>query len=594
MEIQERMSLLRKEMEKAGIDAYIVFTADPHLSEYVGPHDAFRKYLSGFTGSAGTLLALRKEAFLWTDGRYFLQAQRQLEGTGISLMRMGEAGVPSLEEYLEKNLKRKMVLGFDGRTVSLAGGKRLAETAGRNKASISDVDLSQSVWKEGRPAAPENPAWILEEKYAGESRRSKIRRVRQDMKEAGASWQLLCSLDDIAWLLNVRGDDIPCNPVVSSYALVGRRGKVRLYADGKKFSRPVQKELSACVEILPTAQVYEDIRRLRGKIMMDPERANYRLYRLARQAVLRENPETGMKAVKNEAEIRGMEQAHLWDGIALTKFIYWLKKTIREREVTEYEACAKLERLRRENPACLELSFESIGAYNANAAMMHYAPKPEGSASMRSEGLFLIDSGGQYREGTTDVTRTISLGEIPEEWKKYYTLVLKGYLDLAMAKFLHGCTGINLDILARRPLWNLGIDYKCGTGHGVGSCLSVHEAPNSFRWRSRREDGKEPAFEAGMVTSDEPGIYLEGELGIRIESLLLCVEGKTNEYGTFMEFRTLTMAPMDRSAIDPQYLDEEELSFLNRYQREVYEKLKDSLDQEEREWLQRETSPIRR
>ncbi|MBQ1506695.1 MAG: aminopeptidase P family protein [Erysipelotrichales bacterium] len=591
----KRVDLLRESMKSRGMDFYLIPTGDYHMSEYASEYFGFRKWLSGFTGSAGTMLVTSGQAYLWTDGRYFIQAQRQLEGSGIVLMRTGDAGVPDLDQFLKKELKKGQTLGFDGKCVSLREGELYQKIAEENGAFIDyDHDLSKDIWTDGRPELPEDPAWSLDVKWAGESRESKVKRVFEKLKELGADAQVLTSLDDIAWLLNVRGNDVPNNPVVLSYALL-EGGNVKWYVKDSKVSAELRDTLKGLAEVCPYGQIYEDVKHLTGTVQIDPGKVNFALYRHVKgKVLLAENPELMMKAVKNDTEIKNLKKAHLYDGVALTKFIYWLKKTIREREITEWDATEKLEELRRAHPHCLDLSFPSIGAYNANAAMMHYSASKENAAVLHPEGMYLIDSGGQYYEGTTDVTRTIILGRIPAEWKRNYSLVLKGHLRLAMAKFLYGCRGTSLDILTRGPLWDLGIDYKCGTGHGVGYLLNVHEAPNGFRWRIVPERNDSCVLEANMVTTDEPGVYIEGSHGIRIENELVSRNLEKNEYGQFMGFEIITLAPIDRKGIDPKYLSDAELNFLNRYHAAVYRKLERYMTKEERAWLKKETAPLKR
>ena len=590
-----RIKALQTCMKEHGIQAYIIPTGDDHMSEYAPDHYGFRKWLSGFTGSAGTLLVTQDTAYLWTDGRYFIQAEKQLEGSGVVLMRQGNAGVPDLNDFIRDYLKTDFVLGFDGTCVSTSDGMRYEYIASQKGAHIVyDTDFSKSVWTIDRPALPDSQAWILDVKWAGESRESKVKRVFEALRSQGADAQVLTSLDDIAWLLNIRANDVPNNPVLLSFVIL-KEGKVYLFADEKKVPQDVREELGDLVTVLPYEDVYEEVKKLTGTVFADFSKVNYALYRMIRTNIIAgENPELKMKAVKNDTEIRNLKKAHLYDGIALTKFIYWLKKTVKEKEITEFDATEKLEELRRECPHLLDLSFPSIGAYNENAAMMHYSASKDHAAALRPEGMYLIDSGGQYYEGTTDVTRTVILGKIPAAWKRDYSLVLKGHLRLAMAKFLYGCRGITLDILTRGPLWDRGIDYRSGTGHGVGYLLNVHEAPNGFRWKIVPERYDSCVLEAGMVTTDEPGVYIEGSHGIRIENELVCRKREENEYGQFMDFEIITLAPIDRKGINPKYLTDEELTFLNRYHAAVYRKLEKYLTKEEKAWLKKETAPIQR
>lgn len=587
MKIPEKLKKIRTEMEREGVDVYLIPTADYHLSEYVGEYFQTRKFMSGFTGSAGTLVITKKEAVLFTDGRYFAQAESELCGSGIGLMRIGMEGVPELKEYIDSKMDSGKYLGFDGRMISMKDGSEY-----ESKYKIrSDIDLTDRIW-ENRPPLACTKAWILEERYAGEAASSKLNRLREKMKQEDAQYHLIASLDDIAWLFNIRGNDVENNPVILSYALVGMEDAV-LFANPEKFDSRMREYFSQNkITLKPYEEVYSYLGKIlqNKNILLDNRRTNYSLYRCAAEnckCVFRENPTVLMKAVKNETEIENERNAHIKDGVAVTKFIYWLKKNIGQTQITEFTAAEKLEEFRRMQEGYLEPSFETISAYNANAAMMHYSPHKKESAVLKQEGILLVDSGGQYYEGTTDVTRTIRLGEVCDELKKHYTAVVRGMLNLANAKFLHGCIGQNLDILARGPVWELGIDYRCGTGHGVGYLLNVHEAPNGFRWK--RVPGREEpcVLEAGMITSDEPGIYLEGKYGIRIENEIVVREAEKNEYGQFLSFETLTVVPIDLELIDFSYMNQEDKKRLEQYEKFVYEKIGKYLDLEEKQWFQK-------
>ena len=414
------------------------------------------------------------------------------------------------------------------------------------------------------------------------------------MQDNKAKYQLVTALDEIAWLLNLRGNDIEDTPVFLAYALIGMK-KVELYLDLNKIDQEVKKALKSLVNFHSYEDIYSDLRKVTGKVMYDPKKVNYRLSNLlGMKGLASEDPEILMKAIKNPVELENLRHAHILDGVALTKFIYWLKNIVQEKEVTEFEATEYLDQLRLNNPNCLGLSFGTIGAYNSNAAMMHYTATKENTATLRPEGIFLVDSGGQYYQGTTDVTRTIVLGKISNEVKRDFTLTLKGNIRLSKAKFLEGCRGVNLDILARGSLWDLGIDYKCGTGHGVGYLSGVHEAPNGFRWKIVPERNDSCILEPGMVTTIEPGVYTEGSHGIRIENELICQKALENEYGQFLDFETITFAPIDVEAILPELLSDDELKFLNDYHAEVYRKLSGYLTKEEKTWLKKVTEKIGR
>lgn len=600
--IKSRLSQIREIMKMENVDIYVVFTGDYHMSEYAGAYFGEREYLSGFTGSAGTLVIKQKEAALFTDGRYFVQAEMQLAGSGITLMRMGCKGVPSLTEYIENALDTGRTIGFDGRTCDAQTGLELKEIAQSKKGTLNcDFYPVFRLWND-RPAFPVSKAYELDESYCGESRREKIKRVREKMKKRGADSHVIASLDDICWLLNIRGADVECNPVIMAYVMITEQ-EVFLYTQQNRFEEELKKKLeSDGVTIKPYDTVYDEIEKLqKDSILLDPKRINIKLYESVPQTVLKiemENPSVLMKAVKNETELTNLKQIHIQDGLAVTKFMFWLKKTMKEyREgqdwnVTEVTAAEYLDTLRSRIPGFLELSFDTISAYNANAAMMHYHAQKETAATLYPEGMLLVDSGGQYFQGTTDVTRTFALGEVTAKMKKHFTLTLKGMLNLTHAHFLKGCTGFNLDILARAPLWDEGIDYRCGTGHGIGYLLNVHESPNGFRWKHNPGKNDLCVLEEGMVTSNEPGVYIDGEYGIRIENEIVCVKDYENEYGTFLKFDTLTYVPIDLDLVDSQYLEEKDIERLNAYHAEVYRQLAPYLTGEELEFLKEYTRKI--
>ena len=594
-EISERLAALRKVMAEKAVDYYMIPTADFHGSEYVSDYFKVREYFSGFTGSAGTLLVWQEGAALWTDGRYFIQAARELEGSGIDLMKMREENVPTLEQYLVEHMTEGMTLGFDGRVVSASEGLSFEKKLASKKVVLRyDGDLAETVWTD-RPAFPAGKVWALPEEIVGESAEEKIKKVRVEMEKKGATGFFLTKLDDIMWLCNLRGCDVECNPVAMSYAYVtkedsflflqkralGESGEIEEYLRGQKI----------------TVREYEDAEQfLKGvtgeKILLDRRYCSYAMYKLAgmgsETVAEGSNPAERMKAVKNPTELANMEQIYLKDSVALTKFIYWLKSRIGKAEITEISAADKLEELRRQIPEFLDLSFPTIAGYGPNAAMMHYEATPEKHAVLEPKGFLLVDSGGQYLGGTTDVTRTISLGALTEEEKYHYTLVAAGMLQMTNTRFLYGCTGRNLDIQAREPLWEKGLDYKCGTGHGVGYILNVHEGPHSLRWQYN-PGAEETVFEEGMDVTNEPGIYIEGKHGIRIENVMVAKKAEKNEYGQFMRFDTLTWVPLDRDALEPKYLSDRQKEWLGAYQAKVYEKLSPFLTEEEKNWLLRET-----
>lgn len=594
--IAERLSRLRALMQQKGAGAYYVPTADFHLSEYVNPYFKSRQYLTGFTGSAGTLVVTMDEAALWVDGRYFIQAEEQLSGTPVKLMKMGEEGVPSVLEYLSK-LPEGTVIGLDGRTISAAMALRMEKTLStRNITLEPDMDLVGDIWPD-RPPLPNAPVYVLGVDSVGVSAADKIADIRRVLVEKDADAHALCTLDDIAWLFNLRGGDVECNPVFLSYAII-ERDAAYIFADKSKFHACVQEYLRQLnVTLLPYNDIYEFASKYDegDAILLSTASVNYTLYdKLYDKAIIidEENPEQLKKAIKNPVEIENMRKAHIKDGLAVTRFMRWVKENVGKEPISELSAAAKMDSLRLETEGNLGRSFSTISAYGPHAALPHYAPTEESNLAVEPRGFLLMDSGGQYYEGTTDITRTIAVGPLTDTEKKHFALVLRSMLRLANARFLYGCRGLNLDILARGPLWDEGLDFKHGTGHGIGYLLNVHEAPNGFRWKIVPERVDSCVFEEGMITSDEPGIYIEGSHGIRTENLIVCRKGEKNEYGQYMYFETLTMAPIDLDAIDPSYLNDAEKQQLNDYHRLVYEKLSPYMDDGEREWLRKYTRAI--
>ena len=594
--MREELCCLRERMQEESVDAYLIMTDDFHGSEYVGDYFKSREYISGFTGSAGTLLVRKDCAGLWTDGRYFLQAETQLAGSGITLFRSGQPGVPDLEDYLVEQLADGQTLGFDGRCVMAGYARKLRERLEQKGVRIrNDLDLVGDVWPD-RPALSKEPVWQLAERYAGIGVKDKLAEVRQILHKKKADWFLLASLEDICWLLNVRGNDVACTPVVLSYLMMSR-DQVFWYVQREAVPEPVQADLQeAGVVLREYGQIYEDVSRLPGgvRLLCDENHVNDALIsRIAPDVVVvdGENPTLLLKAVKNPVEIANEKAAHIKDGIAVTRFIYWLKTRVGREEITEISAASRLEMFRREQEDYLEPSFYPILAYGPHGAIVHYSADETSDVPLEPEGFLLADTGGHYMEGTTDITRTIALGPLTEEQKEMYTTVLKAHIRLADAVFLQGAAGVSLDVLARTPLWERGLDYNHGTGHGVGYLLSVHEGPNSFRFRPSAVRGGDHVMKEGMITSDEPGIYLEGKFGVRLENLLVCAAKQTNSYGTFLGFEPLTMVPFDRDAILWDALSEKELRWLAAYHQKVYESLAPHLSEEERQWL-RETTEI--
>ena len=621
----ERINDLRALMQDRGIDAYIVCTQDFHSSEYVGDYFKEREYLSGFTGSAGTLVVTYEKAALWTDGRYYLQAEEELLISDIKLMKMGQEHVDTIEEYLIKSFYDKMqkvqdvqenaynqlekshkdsnqfVIGFDGRTVNknfveqLQSKIQLQSKVPFNINIYANEDLVGFVWKD-RPLLAANPVWKLDFGYTGRTCEEKFEALREEMKKTESDICVLSSLDDIAWLLNLRGDDIQYNPVFLSYMMIDRNGAI-LYANETIFSEKIKEELKTMnVVIKPYNDIYKDIAQipLDKSVLADYNKINYRLVSLIPSGCNVQNiqnPIVKMKAVKNTIECDNIRKAHLKDGIAVTKFMYWLKKNIGKIEITEMSAAKKLEEFRANQEGYIGASFAPIMAYGRHGAIVHYSATEESNVKLEKKGFLLSDTGGHYFEGTTDITRTYVLGKLESEEKTAFTLVLRGNINLASARFKYGVTGANLDILARMPLWENGLDYNHGTGHGVGYVLNVHEEPNSIGWQIKPHKNN-VVLEEGMVTSNEPGLYLTGEFGIRHENLILCKTLCETEYGKFMGFETLTLVPFDLEGIDKTLLSDREIDWLNQYHQYVYKMLSPYFEGDELRWLQTATKTI--
>ncbi|WP_416389571.1 aminopeptidase P family protein [Paraclostridium bifermentans] len=597
MMISGRLESLRKYMGEYKIDAYIIPSSDNHQSEYVGDYFKSRAYISGFTGSAGTLVVTMDEAGLWTDGRYFIQAENQLKNTGIKLFKMGEEGVPTTQEFICEKLSKGSTLGFDGRLISANEGRSLEEKLKEKNVSIKyEYDLVDKVWND-RPSLSREKAFLLKVDYAGETFSSKLERLRETMKEKNVTSHIITTLDDIAWLFNIRGRDVKYTPVVLSYAII-TLDEVYLFIDESKLNEEIINELKKeNVIIKKYDDIYEFVKTMdkTETVLLDDGKVSYSIYNNLPnevQKIKEPNPTMNFKAVKNNIELENVRNSHLKDGVAFTKFMYWLKNNVGKIEISEISASEKLEELRRAQEGFIEPSFATIAGYREHAAMMHYSATPESDYKLEASDLFLIDSGGQYFDGTTDITRTIALGEVNSELKTHFTAVLRGMINLSMAKFLYGAKGYNLDILARRPMWNVGLDYKCGTGHGVGFLGTIHEAPNGFRWKIAPNRLETATLEEGMVTTNEPGIYIEGSHGIRIENELITKKAEKNEYGQFMEFEVVTFAPIDLDAINVDDLNKEERDYLNNYHRLVYEKISPYLTEEENVWLKKYTRGV--
>ena len=582
---------LREAMEKESIDYYIIPSSDSHQSEYVAEHFKGREFISGFTGSAGVLLVGLKEAFLWTDGRYFIQAERELNGSGISLMKMRTPGYPTIEEWIKKNIKSEKTLGFDGRLFSVNQYNGFLDISKENNFSINmDNDLLKNIW-EARPELPKSKIFLHEEVYSGKYASEKLQEVRKHIKEKDAKNYIISSLDDIAWLCNIRGNDVKFNPVALSYVLINEN-YANLYINNDKIDDNTKEKLkNEGFEIYEYDEIEEHVKLIEDTTIIDPNKLNAKIYSCLSSDVkiINEmNITTKLKAIKNEVEIANTEKSQVRDGVAMVKFIKWLKNTLGKEKITEISASKKLTEFRSKGENYKGDSFGTIAGYKEHAAMMHYSATEATDYELKQEGMFLVDSGGQYLDGTTDITRTFILGSITEEEKRDFTLVLKGHIALSTVKFLKGTTGVNLDILARRPLWNYGIDYKCGTGHGVGYFLNVHEGPQGIR-----PDGNSTVLKPGMIITNEPGVYKEGKHGIRIENTLLVVKDiNSEEFGEFYKFKTISYCPIDLNGVVIEMLTNEERDWLNNYHKIVFEKLSPYLNDEEIEFLKVQTREI--
>ncbi len=613
----ERLLSLRNQMKEAGVHCMVIPTSDYHNSEYVSDFFMARKYFSGFTGSAGTLVVTPDEAALFTDGRYFIQAAKELKDSGITLMKMGEPEVPTMTEYVDQKLQQGGTLCFDGRVLTSSKGSELEEIARKHGGQLRfDLDLCDAAW-ENRPALIHHPVFVLSEEYAGESVEEKLTRVREEMKKEEAGIHVLTSLDDIAWLYNIRSNDVECCPVVLAYTMV-TKDRALLFAEegfaaGEDTSARERME-KAGVEIYPYDRFYEMLSSVAAQaakeeqasgIWIDESQVNFRVLKELQKICVtaqsaqagpvllnRENPTTLMKSIKNETELLHTRRAHIKDAVAVTKFMYWLKKNIGSIPMDEVSVAEQIDGLRAQQDGFIELSFPTISAYGTNGAIIHYGPQKETCAVLKPEGMLMVDSGGHYIDGTTDITRTFILGPVTPQMKKHYTLVLRAMLSLRATRFLHGCTGANLDIRAREVLWEHGLDYKHGTGHGVGNILNVHEGPQSFRWKLLPDAGKPAVFEEGMITSDEPGIYLENQYGIRIENEILCRKGEENGYGQFMYFEDLTFVPIDLDGVELSQMSELDKERLNEYHAAVFEKLEPYFEGEELIWLRHVTRAV--
>ncbi len=596
MTVQEKLSQLRESMRKRDITAYIIVTDDFHGSEYVGDYFKAREFMSGFTGSAGTLVVTNDWAGLWTDGRYFLQAGAQLQNSTIELMREREKDVPTIPQFLKSKLAAGDTVGFDGRTVSSRFVERLEKELGDMDITYKcDEDLVDAIWR-ARPALSKKPLWELDVKFTGLTRDEKLSQVREKMRREDSDILVLTALDEIAWLLNLRGDDTECCPVFLSFMII-TQDNATLCVQEDAVNQEIRDKLEKSgVGLAPYDSIYDKLQNLRqgSSVWLDGNTANYRIKNCVPDGVklkLSESPVVLMKAVKTPEEIKNMMGAHVKDGVAVTRFIYWLKRTVGHERITELSAADKLLEFRQEQEDFIGSSFNPIIAYGAHGAIIHYSATPETDMEFEPRGFCLADTGGHYLEGSTDITRTIALGQLTDEEIRAYTLVLRGHLNLAYSRFLYGCCGADIDILARMPLWERGMDYNHGTGHGVGYLLNIHEGPQSIHWRIS-DGGRYATLEDGMVTSNEPGLYVAGKFGIRHENLEVVRKGESTEFGQFMYLEPLTMVPFDKDAIDVSLMTDTDIERLNNYHKVVYENLSPYFSGEELKWLASATSAI--
>ena len=599
MKVNERIAELRKLMKERKIDVYYIPNQDDHLSEeYTADYFKCKSYMSGFTGDAGCTIVTKDFAGLWTDGRYFTQAEGELKGTGVTLMRLRQEGVPDPLDFVIAHTPKNGILGFDGSVVSAATSLSLAASLKQKGASMHiSEDLVGLVWQD-RPAMPNEPLFLLDKKYTGEDAKTRIARIREDMKEKKATVMVLTMLEDPCWLLNVRGNDIPCTPVAYAFAMVTSR-KVSYYVNRKQVTKEVKDYFKKIqVTVRPYEALAADLAKLHKQtIWADLRSLNTALYAnisTDNQIYNALTPIMRYRSVKNKTEIRNLIHAHVKDGAAMVKFLRYVKENAPKGTMTELSAQNELYRLRAEGKDYIEPSFETIAAYQANGAMMHYTATEKKFAKVAPKGFLLVDSGGTYKDGTTDITRTIAVGPLSQEEKKYYTMVLKGHLALMRPHFLRGTTGNNLDILAREPLWDMNVDYQCGTGHGVGHVLGVHEGIHGVRWGMPSAARPSVPFEAGMIVTDEPGIYLPHKIGIRIENELLVVNEGKNFYGQWLKFQNVTYCPYDAEAIDTNYLNDVELAQINAYHKEVRKQLTPYLSGKDLTYLKKATAVIKR
>lgn len=599
MNIPNRIEKLRDLMTEKQIDVYLVPSDDNHQSEYVGDHFKSRAFITGFTGSAGTAFIAKDTAGLFTDGRYFVQAGKQLKGSGVELFKMFEPGVPTLEDHLYNIIPENGILGFDGRVISMNLGKQLADKLSKKGITFkTDADLIDKIW-EDRPPLSKEPVFFLEEKYSGESTSSKLARVRESMKEKNADYHVIAALDDVNWLTNLRGNDISYFPLVLTYAIVSM-DEMFLYIDDCKLNNDIRAKLSESgITLRPYDAIYEDVLTLPANksVLIDPDRINYELYNLLSKNMIIiecENPTVLMKSMKNQTELENFKVAQIKDSVALTRFMKWIKDSFSDTsypEVTELSACDKLEEFRKEQKDYIRQSFDPIMAYGENAALPHYAPTKEADAKVVPGNFLLADTGGGYMQGSTDITRTFVVGEVSDIMKKHFTMVMLGNLHLSDVVFYDGMYGFELDLFARQALMKNGLDFNHGTGHGIGYLMSVHEHAASIRFYRKGAEKGTP-FRLGMIVSNEPGLYLEGEYGIRLENDIFVKLRQKMPNKDLFEFETLTYIPFDLDAVDTSIMTDADKALLNNYHKQVYEKLAPYLTSEECEWLAKYTREI--
>ena len=589
--IKERIHALRMAFRPNNIKAFIIPSTDPHLSEYVAPYWMSREWISGFTGSAGTAVILMDKAGLWTDSRYFLQAEKELEGSGITLYKEMLPETPSITKFLCQNLKPGESVSIDGKMFSVQQVEQMKEDLAPYQLQVNLFgDPLKNIWKD-RPSMPDAPAFIYDVKYAGKSCGEKVAAIRTELKKKGIFALFLSSLDEIAWTLNLRGSDVHCNPVIVSYLLV-TQDEVVYFISPEKITQEVNEYLQEQqVSLRKYDEAESFLNSFTGEnILIDPKKTNYAIYSAINPAckvVRGESPVTLLKAIRNEQEIAGIHHAMQRDGVALVKFLKWLEASVLSGKETELSVDRKLHEFRAAQPLYMGESFDTIAGYKEHGAIVHYSATEESDVTLQSKGFLLLDSGAQYLDGTTDITRTIALGELTEEEKTDYTLILKGHIALAMAKFPAGTRGAQLDVLARMPIWSHGMNFLHGTGHGVGHFLSVHEGPQSIRMNENPI-----VLQPGMVTSNEPGVYKAGSHGIRTENLTLVCKDKEGMIGEYFKFETITLCPICKKGIIKEMLTAEEVKWFNDYHQTVYKKLSPSLNEEEKKWLLEATKAI--